>query len=227
MAALAAALVLGGCALPKDPEGTLERVRDGTVRVGVVHHEPWALPTGSSAKGVEPELVRRLAGDLRARIVWVSGSESQLVAALHERELDLVVGGLTTGTPWKKEVALTQPYLRTSVVVGLPPAAAAGPELAALEVVAEQGSEALGLAEDATDARVLAVTELSAARGRPAAVADYLLDDLGLERAKTLKQERHVFAVAPGENAWLMRVNRFLIRHGAAARHLLEREARP
>src|SRR3712207_7643050 len=35
------ALVAAACDLPRDPEGTLQRVRGGTMRVGVVERRPW------------------------------------------------------------------------------------------------------------------------------------------------------------------------------------------
>ncbi|GLB68628.1 transporter substrate-binding domain-containing protein [Arthrobacter mangrovi] len=134
---LAALLVplLAGCGLkmPSDPEGTLDRVAGGTLRVGISHNPPWTetgtgsgpanananAATGTSSAGTGPagteaELVRAFAAEHNARVEWVSGGESNLVRRLERGELDLVVGGLTKDSPWSKHAALTQPYLETS-----------------------------------------------------------------------------------------------------------------
>jgi membrane-bound lytic murein transglycosylase MltF len=62
---------LAGCAItvPADPEGTLETVRDGTLRVGVSPNPPWTeLHEGDDPSGVEPELARQFAATLDAEI---------------------------------------------------------------------------------------------------------------------------------------------------------------
>jgi polar amino acid transport system substrate-binding protein len=134
---------LAACGFPRDTDHTLEHVRGGIMRVGVVDHAPWAHASESGVSGVEPALVADLAHQLGARPEWRRGAESELLQSLHERELDIVVGGLTADSPWKSEVALTRPY--------------------------EGGDDA-----------------------------------------------KHVLAVAPGENAWLMRVEEYLETHGKA-----------
>jgi polar amino acid transport system substrate-binding protein len=73
-------VLAAACDLPRDPEGTLERVRGGTLRVGVAHNPPWAsLPAPGEAQGVEPRLVRALAAELGARVEWVAGGETELL----------------------------------------------------------------------------------------------------------------------------------------------------
>ena len=74
------------------------------------------------------------------------------MGALKEGQLDLVVGGLTKQTPWKKEAALTRPYLRTRLLVGAPPGASLPDDLDGVDVAFERGSEAGGLLERKTDA---------------------------------------------------------------------------
>lgn len=111
-------LLLTGCLdLPRDPHGTLQRIRDGELRVGVLPVSPWIVkkPDGSFA-GAEAQLVQQLAESLRARIRWIEGSGDDLFNALHERELDLVIGGLTQDNPWQDRVVLTRPYLETAIV---------------------------------------------------------------------------------------------------------------
>jgi polar amino acid transport system substrate-binding protein len=133
------ALALCACGLPRDADGTLDRVREHELRVGISEHPPWTVFANESIGGIEPRLVGELASELRTRAVWRRGAESELLEALHKRELDLVVAGLTDDSPWTGTVAFTRPHF--------------------------------------TD---------------------------------TVAQKRHVFAVAPGENAFLVRVERFL-----------------
>src|SRR5687768_11007851 len=82
--ALACALVIfASCAsAPEDPEGTLDRIRGGTMRVGVTESDPWTVLDGSTPSGIEVELVERLAETLDAEIEWVEGSEQDLFGAL-------------------------------------------------------------------------------------------------------------------------------------------------
>lgn len=104
-------LLLTGCGIPVDTEGTLDRVRGGELRVGITHNPPW---TDTSApgrmSGSEVELIEDFAAALDADVEWVEGSEGILADALHTGELDLAVGGFTDDTPWTDKAAVTAPY---------------------------------------------------------------------------------------------------------------------
>jgi ABC-type amino acid transport substrate-binding protein len=149
--AVAAALVLVACGLPRDASGTMDRVRHGTMRVGVSPSPPWVTDSAGTLGGVEVRLVEDLARTLDARVLWVRRSEGELLPALRERELDLVIGGLTASEPWRQEVAFTHPYYVDTVGVALVP---------------------------------------------------------GTVTRTVVRQ--HVLAAPPGENAWLVHVERFL-----------------
>jgi polar amino acid transport system substrate-binding protein len=99
-----------GCDLPRDPDNTLERVRGGSLRVGVAHNPPWVIVSASGVEGVEPILATGIARQLGARIEWVQGAQSELLSDLHDRKLDLVLGGLTDDLPWKTQVAFSRPF---------------------------------------------------------------------------------------------------------------------
>jgi polar amino acid transport system substrate-binding protein len=106
-------LVLSGvaaCDLPRDARGTLARVTNHQIKVGVVHAPPWVVDSGDGVGGVEGDFVHDLAADLNARIEWVRQPESALLEAVHEGEIDLVIGGLKDDLPWVTEVAFTRPY---------------------------------------------------------------------------------------------------------------------
>jgi polar amino acid transport system substrate-binding protein len=222
---------VGGCDFPADPEGTLDRVRGGVMRVGVTPAEPWVkLPAGGPPAGVEVELVEAFAEDLGATVEWVEGSESDLMEALHGRQLDVVIAGLTRQSEWSRSAALTRPYLTSQVVIAAPDAQAAAElsdDLGGKRIAVEANSpEATKLAQD-TDAVVVPVDDLTTVDG-PMAVPDYLLDDLGLVRTDAeLDEHEHAMAVSMGENAFLVALERFLLDREAEAGEILEREGRP
>jgi polar amino acid transport system substrate-binding protein len=226
---LLAALAAAGCQYPRDPDGTLNRVEGGVMRVGVTEADPWvALEDDRPVGGAEVELARRFARDLGARIVWVQGSEEELVDAAKEGQVDLILGGLTSKSRWKKDVAFTRPYVETRTVVGTPAGGSYPDEFAGVPVTVELGSAEEGLLEQRTDARVVPVTDLAERAGRPAAVRDYLLDDLRLTDSGTeLDEAKHVMAVKLGENAFLVRLERFLLNREDEIRRLVTVEGRP
>lgn len=224
----AVALLAAACRIPEDPEGTLDRVEGGVMRVGVTEAEPWVeLREGVPTGGVEVRLVRRFARDLDARIAWVDGSEEELIDALKEGSLDLVIGGLTSKSRWKKDAAFTRPYVSVKTVVGVAPASQHPDEFEGVEVAAELGSEAEALLDAETDADVRAVDDLASVRGSPAAAHEYVLDDLGLAVASELKEDKHVMAVRLGENAFMVRLERFLLNREDEIERLVRTEGRP
>lgn len=113
-------LLLTGCAIqmPADPHGTLDRVENGVLRVGVTENPPWVEVSdddalGSAPSGTEPALISEFAEELGSDIEWKFGSEAVLLEALERGELDVVVGGFLEDTPWKDRGAITRPYTET------------------------------------------------------------------------------------------------------------------
>ncbi len=126
-ALLALVLALTGCggSFPADPDGTLEDVRGGELRVGVSPAPPWTeLPAAAGPteepSGTEVDLVKAFAEHLDADVTWVVGGEEELIGQLERAELDLVVGGLTAQSPWQGKAALTYPYGTTTGPDGKP-----------------------------------------------------------------------------------------------------------
>ena len=226
---LLAAIAVAGCQYPRDPDGTLNRVEGGVMRVGVTEADPWVLLDGDRpVGGAEVELARRFARDVAARIEWVHGSEEELVDAAKEGQVDLILGGLTSKSRWKKDVAFTRPYVETRAVVGIPAGESFPDDFEGVPVAAELGSEEEGLVAQRTEARVVPVASLEPLVGRPAAVPDYLLDDLQLTDSGTqLDEAKHVMAVKLGENAFLVRLECFLLNREEQVERLLVEEGRP
>jgi polar amino acid transport system substrate-binding protein len=216
-----AAVALSACGLPRDPHGTLDRVRGGTLRAGLIEHPPWASSEAGEPSGVEVELLEGLAEDLDAEVRWTTGTESELIDALELGELDAVVGGLTADAPWSSKAAFTAPYLETRVVVGVPLGDPTAIDLEGMEVAVERGSPAAGLLR-AAGAVPVEVDDLTAAGGA-AAVDEWLLDDLGLRASdENLDEREHVLALPLGENAWLVEVEEFLHAQDRMAARLLQ-----
>lgn len=109
LAAVALFSVIMGCEYPKDPQGTLDRVRGGTLHVGVMPHDPWVRIDGKHVAGLEAALVQSLADELGATVQWYPGGETNLFEQLRRFELDLVIGGLTTRSLWSSKVAMSKP----------------------------------------------------------------------------------------------------------------------
>ncbi|GAA3702335.1 transporter substrate-binding domain-containing protein [Zhihengliuella alba] len=128
-AAVAAALVmvLSACSLhvPTDPDGTLDAVQGGTLRVGATPHAgfvdvagqvgPDGAVSDDQVSGSEVDLVRGFARELGAEVEFVVSSEGELVRRIEEGSLDLAVGGITSKSPWSSKVGVTRPY--TEVVL--------------------------------------------------------------------------------------------------------------
>jgi polar amino acid transport system substrate-binding protein len=224
MLALIVGIALGACDIPRDPEGTLQRVRGDEMLVGATEADPFVIfENGEPAAGVEVRLVEAMAADFDAEIDWVTGSEEQLLAALEVGELDLVIGGLTSTNPWSANVTFTHPYLTTFTGVGVPEQEQVGEDIAGMKVSAEKGSDIIGLLRE-TDAQVVEVDDIAFADGA-AAIENWLFDDLDLYDSDVrLNESDHVMAVPHGENAWLSAVERFLLEREDEIESILEEE---
>jgi polar amino acid transport system substrate-binding protein len=224
--AAALALTLAACGIPRDPEGTLERVDGGVMRVGVTEASPWVELGAEEPDGIEARLVEHLAEELDAEIEWVEGSEEELFGALAGRDLDLVVGGLTSKTPWSAEAAVTHPYLTTAALVAVPEDMAMPEDVAGLEVGVEANTEIAGQLRK-TDAQVVEVDDIESYDG-PVAIENFLTDDLSVtDTGVRLSESDHVFALPMGENRWMITVERFLLERPGEIKELLDELGTP
>jgi polar amino acid transport system substrate-binding protein len=94
-----AALISASCDFPHDPRGTLDKVQNGTMRVGIVNHDPWTRMEEGRASGVEVELLRDFAGEVETEIAFVQGTVPELLEAARLGEVDVVAGGFTSNSP--------------------------------------------------------------------------------------------------------------------------------
>lgn len=96
-----------GITIPTDPDGTLGRVTEGQLRVGIADNPPRTVDAGE-VSGVEVALVEEFAETIDADIRWVAGSESQLIDGLETGKLDIAIAGFTTDSVWADQVAATR-----------------------------------------------------------------------------------------------------------------------
>lgn len=212
-------LLPAGCQFPRDVDGTLERVRGGVLRAGVVQSAPWTA--------VEMDLVKGFARTLDAEVKWVRGAESELIEALNGGQLDVVVGGLTRDSAHQKEVTLTRPYATSQVIFAAPPGGGVPEDLDGVRVGVEAHSAAATELERQTDADPVPLEDIRKFDG-PVAVEDHLVDDLGYEgTSRSLSESEHVFAVTHGENAFLTELEFFLLDRGEEAMRALQAEDEP
>lgn len=204
-------LGLVGCGLPRDPGGTSARVRQEGLRVGVVAGAP---PPAVAAEAAAAERLARAAG--APRVVWVVAPERDLVELLRARRLALVIGARERGHPLARSVGVTRPIYRGVVAVGAPRGGRRPPRGAPVGV-------ALGSRWEVAVAR-------RGYRPRPAPVPTppwwagpgWALGRRGWIAVDTLGALAYVWWTPPGENAWLLAVERFLTAERPRLRAALE-----
>jgi hypothetical protein len=123
--------------------------------------------------------------------------------------------------PWAKEVAFSRSYYTDTVVVGVP----AGTVMREVrgETIAIEDGDPVAAELRKRNAMPVIAADLARARGA-VAVPVWRLAALGrVNSGIVLQQQKHVMATAPGENAWLVRVERSLrARQGEVPRLLRE-----
>jgi polar amino acid transport system substrate-binding protein len=197
---------------PNDGEDTLKKVQNGTLRVGFTNAEPWISSTGTGAQGLEAGIINEFAASLHAKVSWIQGTEEQLYKALRRNEIDVLLAGITDQTPWKKEVGLTRPYLETAVVVGRPSSLQGSNNSSSIEgqTIAVKPGTVAGYLLRKKKAQPFYTEQLPAGNMLSAGY-DWQLQQWGLQNTGIeLEKERHVMAVAPGENAFLLALDKFL-----------------
>jgi polar amino acid transport system substrate-binding protein len=206
------AIILNGCDdFPKDANGTLKKAENKVLRVGVAAYDS-ASKVSTDVIDDEVKLVNLFAEQIHSQVTWVKGSQTDIIELLHNFDLDIGIGGFTSPSPLEKEVAFTHPYQSDVLKIG--------------------GAPNEKLPGKIKGQRVW-VTNLIAAsfvkkEGGIPILTDTLVNNKGLIAANetqlikigaqvsniTLKKDEHVFAIPKGENALLMKLEKFLEEHG-------------
>lgn len=112
-----AAIAVGCDNFPKDPRGSFEKAKASDLRVGVINDVPWAHSDGQSAAGWDAGIVKGFAEKHYMLVKWVPGAEHDLIPALEEGELHMLIGGITKDSPLKDLVGLSNPYCKEEIVI--------------------------------------------------------------------------------------------------------------
>lgn len=211
--ACALILMLPGCEFPRDAAGTLEHTRGGVLRVGWTERPPWVVADQGTPSGIEPALIVAFAQSLDARVEWLEGAESSLAEALKARRIDVLIGGHTSETPWKRHGAPTLTYSEAKLVIAARAGAAPPRDRDALKGrPVSHHPRRPDLA--AYLSRLGATPTLRAA---PDLALIYAFERNARDPEPTsivIASEAHVMLVPPGESRFLLELDRFLTRHG-------------
>ncbi|MFB8189379.1 hypothetical protein ACFC14_08620 [Microbacterium sp. NPDC055988] len=112
LAGIAVVALLSGCGLtvPTDPDGTLDSVTGGVLRVGTSPDGELVEVIGDDPSGAIVDIVDRFADRIDAETDWTVASEETLVTELEAGNLDLIAGGITPDTPWVDKAGVTRGY---------------------------------------------------------------------------------------------------------------------
>lgn len=214
-----------GCRIPKDPKRTFEKVKAEKVfRVGVIENGAWVKKNEAGEPGgAEAELVKEFARKINARPEWISGGEYELFESLKNFEIDMIIGGLAESSPYSKDAAFTNPYFTEKIVVGTPKGEILQ-DVAGRKVYVETGSVAAYYLKD-KNAQPVETENLFQSNGFVAA-AEWLLVKKGFQPADIeLYKIKHVIAVPPGENLWLITLDNFLAEKRTQIKSMLKGES--
>ncbi|WP_298041128.1 hypothetical protein [uncultured Microbacterium sp.] len=97
-----------GLSIPTDPDGSLDRVSEGTLRVGLSPDPGLISMAGQSPDGPLIDITEDFAASLDATVVWSIAAEETLVEELETGEIDMAIGGFTDQTPWSDRAGVTR-----------------------------------------------------------------------------------------------------------------------
>jgi len=108
----AVVLLLTGCNGAKT-QGLLNKLLEPSpLRVGMVNDAPpLAYTKDGTLAGLESQFAAGLAGTLERRLELVELPREELIPALREKKIDLIMAGMTVAEAEKHKLATTTPYL--------------------------------------------------------------------------------------------------------------------
>lgn len=195
---------------PRDPDKTLETILStGQMTVAAVDHVPWVVIAGEgSPQGAEVDLVEAFADDLGAEITWKRLPASEAMEGLEHGDVNLAIGGFgrkaVTPTPG---AAPTYAYYREALVIGARPGTSLAEGLDGRAVFVPPDQPVSQLVRNNNGVPVNTWSE----EVTFAVLPYWQLESRDLEATGiVLQRTDHVMMIPQGENAWLMRLERFL-----------------
>jgi ABC-type amino acid transport substrate-binding protein len=234
-------------------QGRTERIAGGTLKVCVwpdYYGITWRNPKTGQLTGIDVDLAREFAADLKAQVEFVDSSFAKLIDDVTTDRCDIAMFAIGVTPARRERLAFSAPHLQSDIV-GITTRANtrvrewADIDRAGTVVAVARGTLHEGVMKDKLKAARLVVLDTPQAREQEvqSGRADVFMTDIPFSRRmldnadwarlvsppSTYHVTPYAYAVKPGDDAWLARVNRFVAdikRDGrlaaAARRHKLE-----
>jgi len=174
---LIAAIFLG-CATTQEPI-VVEETKQNSLRVGITpSYPPLIFKLGENIAGVEVDLARKLGEELNRPVKFVELSWDDLIPALLEGKIDMIMSGMSITSAREVRVAFTDHYLKSGLLIAM--RAEDAQKYISLEDI-QENHLAAGVIKDTTG-DVFVQKNLPRARMVPYSRADRAAFDLKLRR---------------------------------------------
>jgi polar amino acid transport system substrate-binding protein len=196
---------------PKDADGTLSRVQNKVLVVGVSAYDSTA---NAAPRNLNKELfiIGQIAKGLNAKVVWVRGSQSELVQLVYDRKIHMAIGGFKSPSPFEKEVSFTLPFQLERIRVGLTKPGPVPEDIKGKKVVVTDILTSLYV--EKKDGIPLMSASLLGKSALVAASEEKLKSHRLVVTDIILKEVKHVIAVKKGENAFLIKLENLIDKYG-------------
>ncbi len=112
-------LVFGACGKTKD-SGEFQRIEPEPLRIGTTpNYPPMTFVSDGRYAGVEPDFARLLARKLGRPVFFLPLRWEQLIPALMEGKIDLVMSGMTVTRARQMRISFTEPYFTARLVAAM------------------------------------------------------------------------------------------------------------
>jgi polar amino acid transport system substrate-binding protein len=112
------ALVFGACGKSKPDDQDLRKPESDPLRIGMTpDYPPMIFMQEGKYAGIEADFARGLAREFQRSLLFLPMKWEQLIPALMEGKVDLIMSGMTTTLARKMRIDFTEPYF-TAMLVG-------------------------------------------------------------------------------------------------------------
>jgi polar amino acid transport system substrate-binding protein len=109
--------LLWGCASAQTPQTQAQAEMQQELRVGVTpDYAPLIFRQNNRTTGIEADLARRLAEDLKDQVHFVALPWDDLIPALMDGRIDIIMSGMGVTKARQVRIAFTEPYLKSGLI---------------------------------------------------------------------------------------------------------------
>ncbi|GAA0189217.1 hypothetical protein GCM10009122_49160 [Fulvivirga kasyanovii] len=199
------------CNYPQDPDHTLDKIKNQTIRVGISESPGLTIVDDDQPSGTEVELIKGYAQTINSQIEWIEGSQELIVELLKEHEVDVAIGGYSKQTAFKKHIGLTRPYKTERIKVGATDKSKIPDEIEGKEIVVEKASHAL-VAVVKHKGIPIWKDRVIQTDGLVAGSEEDLISQGLFVSEYNLGTVEHVIAIPKGENGLLKSIENYILR---------------